>query len=77
MNAEQRQLAARRLRATLDLYDFGVSMMRQNLRRRHPQADDRQIETLLTRWLHERPLLWEKHPRPPEAPAGPAGGDED
>ena len=42
-------------RATLDLFQAGVDLMRQNLRRRHPGADDERIERLLAEWLRERP----------------------
>jgi hypothetical protein len=47
--------AAERLRIALDLHDAGVEMMRQNLKRRHPGADEAEIERLLLAWLHERP----------------------
>ncbi len=46
---------AERLRIALDLHDTGVEMMRQNLRRRYPDADEQEIERLLLAWLHERP----------------------
>lgn len=46
---------AERLRIALDLHDAGVEMMRQNLRRRHPDADEQEIQRLLVAWLHERP----------------------
>jgi Rv0078B-related antitoxin len=46
---------AEAFRATLDLFQTGVDLMRQNLRRRHPSATDREIDQLLQRWLHERP----------------------
>ena len=42
-------------RATLDLFQTGVDLMRQNLRRRNPDANDQQIERLLQEWLLERP----------------------
>jgi hypothetical protein len=42
-------------RTTLDLFQAGVDLMRQNLRRRHPNADPHEIEGLLQEWLHERP----------------------
>jgi hypothetical protein len=42
-------------RTTLDLFQTGVDLMRQNLRRRHPEASDREIERLLGQWLKERP----------------------
>lgn len=54
MNASK-TTPAERLRIALDLHDAGVEMMRQNLRRRHPDADEQEIERLLVVWLHERP----------------------
>ena len=44
-----------RLRIALDMYEFGEAMMRQNLRRDYPQADDDEIDRRLRQWLHERP----------------------
>jgi hypothetical protein len=43
------------LRTTLDLFDAGVDLMRQNLRREYPQANEDEIDRRLRRWLHERP----------------------
>ena len=42
-------------RIALDLYQTGVDVMRQNLRRRHPDAHDEEIERLLGEWLQRRP----------------------
>ena len=42
-------------RTTLDLFQTGVDLMRQNLRRRHPDADEQEIDRLLREWLLERP----------------------
>jgi len=42
-------------RATLDLFQTGIDVMRQNLRRRHPEAADGEIEQLVHEWLLERP----------------------
>jgi Rv0078B-related antitoxin len=47
--------ARRKMEAALDLADFAEEVMRQNLRRRHPDADDEGIERLLVEWLHTRP----------------------
>ena len=47
--------AAARLRTAFDLYIAGRRMMRQNLRRRHPEASDREIDSRLRGWLLERP----------------------
>jgi hypothetical protein len=40
---------------TAELHEFGVRMMRMNIKRAHPQATDEEIETRLTEWLHTRP----------------------
>jgi hypothetical protein len=42
-------------KTTLDLFETGLALMRQNLRRKHPAATDKDIERLLQAWLHERP----------------------
>lgn len=47
--------AARRLVEAFDCYRVGVEMMRQNLRRRHPDAESGEIESRLRSWLRERP----------------------
>lgn len=46
---------AEKLRAALELHEVGVELMRQNLRRGHPDASDETIEQLLTDWLRTRP----------------------
>ena len=43
------------LAATLELFDLGVQLMRQNLRRRHPSATDEEIAGFLRVWLEQRP----------------------
>lgn len=47
--------AAERLRPALALFAAGVEMMRQNLRRQFPDADEREIQERLTAWLRHRP----------------------
>jgi hypothetical protein len=42
-----------RLCAAFDLFDAGVDLMRQNLRRRYPRAPAREIEERLAEWLRE------------------------
>lgn len=44
-----------RLRLALDLVEVGVELMRQNLRRQHPGANDDEIQALLNAWLAELP----------------------
>jgi len=46
---------AQRFQVVLDLYDLGVRMMREKLRRQHPRADDDEIDALVARWLLHRP----------------------
>ena len=46
---------AEALRAAFDLYEFGESLMRQNLRREHPGASDAEIELRIREWLLKRP----------------------
>ena len=49
------ETAAARLRTAFDLFVAGRRMMRQNLKRRHPEASDREIDSHLRAWLRERP----------------------
>jgi hypothetical protein len=42
-------------RMTLDLFETGLDLMRQNLRRSHPESGDAEIEQLLRDWLLDRP----------------------
>lgn len=37
------------------LHTEGLALMRQNLRRRHPEASDAEIEERLRAWLLDRP----------------------
>lgn len=46
---------AEAFKATLDLFATGLDLMRQNLRRSHPGADDQEIERSLQEWLIQRP----------------------
>ena len=47
--------AARTFRLTLELFDDGVRLMRQNLRRRHPGASEQEVDRHLLTWLRDRP----------------------
>jgi len=42
---------ASRLLDALELWEDGVQIMRENLRRRQPRASDEEIEAELARWL--------------------------
>jgi hypothetical protein len=46
---------AERFRVTLDLFDLGVQMYRQRMRREHPQYDEEAIEAEVQAWLFRRP----------------------
>lgn len=47
--------AAARLRVAMELFEAGVEMMRQTLRRDHPDLASQEIEARLRAWLRERP----------------------
>jgi hypothetical protein len=55
MSDEAAATAATKLRIALEMFDVGVSMMRQNLRRTYPAASESEIEAKLSAWLLERP----------------------
>jgi hypothetical protein len=38
-----------------ELQELGIEIMRSNLRRRHPEATEAEVEALLSAWLRERP----------------------
>ena len=46
---------AHAFRTTLDLFGTGLDLMRQNLRRSHPEVGDEDIERRLQQWLLDRP----------------------
>jgi len=59
-----------RLLAALEMWDDGVQIMRENLRRRSPHATDEEIEDQLGRWLAGPPIVASNYvlvdwPRPP------------
>ena len=53
-----------KFRQTEDLYESGIAMMRQNLRRRYPHESEESIEQKLTEWIC----------RPASSPNGDAPG---
>jgi hypothetical protein len=46
---------AARLRTAFELFETGLEMRRQQLRRAHPELAEPEIEALLAAWLKERP----------------------
>ena len=55
LEATLQETPAQRLRTALDLFEFGVDMMRQRLRRETPEATEGEIQTRLVAWLQQRP----------------------
>jgi hypothetical protein len=49
------EAAARRLRRALDMFRTGEAMMRQQLRRKHPEMSPEEIERRVVQWLEDRP----------------------
>ena len=49
------QSIADAFRTTLELFETGLELMRQNLRCSRPAASDDEIEMLLHEWLLQRP----------------------
>jgi hypothetical protein len=47
--------AARRLRLALDLFATGEALMRQRLKRLHPDWTGLQVEAEIGNWLRDRP----------------------
>ncbi len=45
----------KRLQVALELFETAQLIMRQNLRRRHPELDQAEIERRLIEWRHHRP----------------------
>lgn len=44
-----------RMQMAMDLYEAAEVMMRQNIRRRHPDLNEDEIEERLVEWLMSRP----------------------
>ena len=47
----------KKLTIALELHEFGVEMMRQNIRRREPDLSDEEVSERLRAWLQDHPLL--------------------
>jgi hypothetical protein len=55
MPPQPQSSVAEAFRVTLDLFETGVELMRQNLRRRHPDASEAEVDLRLREWLRDRP----------------------
>lgn len=49
------ETAADRLERALEMWDDGVCLMRESLRRRHPAASEAELDAKLDAWLTTRP----------------------
>ncbi|OGA00959.1 MAG: hypothetical protein A3I00_07935 [Betaproteobacteria bacterium RIFCSPLOWO2_02_FULL_64_12] len=49
------EAAARRLRLALDMFSTGERLMRERLRRAHPELPAQDLELRLREWLRTRP----------------------
>lgn len=47
----------RRARDTFDLFDFADNVMRQNLRRKYPEASQEEIQLRFAAWAEKRPYI--------------------
>ena len=50
-----KETAAEKLRAAFELADLAERMLRQRLRRDHPELSDDDIEARITEWYAKRP----------------------
>lgn len=48
------EVLVERLHAALEMADTGVELMRQNLRRRHPDSSVDEVDRLLLDWINGR-----------------------
>jgi len=62
------QTPGERIEAALEMWEDGMCIMRENLRRRRPQASDDEIEDALVAWRRDRPgdadgvvVAWPRH----------------
>jgi hypothetical protein len=56
MDDATQDLAAERLRVSLELIESGFVMKRQQLRRRFPDESEAKIDERFRAWLHDRPM---------------------
>ena len=55
MSSDEHMAAARRLRIAFDLFEAGCEIMKQNLRRRHPDLSADVLHAKFVTWLQHRP----------------------
>lgn len=49
------EIPGEKLEAALEMWEDGMTLMREDLRRRMPEATDDEIEAALDAWLRDRP----------------------
>jgi hypothetical protein len=55
MATPKEELIAARFKTTLALFEMGEAMLRQKLKRKHPGANEAEIEARIREWLERRP----------------------
>lgn len=55
MPTPKEELIAARFKTTLALFEMGEAMLRQKLKRKHPGANEAEIEAGVREWLARRP----------------------
>jgi hypothetical protein len=56
VRARELRAAGARLRLAIAMQRDGTALMRENLRRRNPDAGEAELDALLQGWLRDRPL---------------------
>lgn len=52
----RKETPAERLLLAFAMQEEGLALMRENLRRRHPDATEQELDQLCDAWLMDRPL---------------------
>jgi hypothetical protein len=55
VSTEKAALIAKRFQTTLALFELGEAMLRQKLKRKHPDATEAEIDSHVREWLERRP----------------------
>lgn len=55
MPSDRNRRAAERFQMALSLYELAEEMVRQNFRRKHPQASNEEVEAAVHAWQLRRP----------------------
>ena len=55
MDSAEEKVTAQRLLEACELHELGCEMMKQNLKRRHPELGPEDLRARYLRWLRHRP----------------------